>query len=42
MLCGRDPKNDFVMEPGRVAFTNFSEGIRVVDPVTGEHRGTPR
>ena len=26
--CGRDPKNDIVMEPGRVAFTNFSEGIR--------------
>ena len=35
VLCGRDPKNDIVLEPGRVAFTNFSEGIRVVDPETG-------
>jgi trimethylamine--corrinoid protein Co-methyltransferase len=38
VLCGRDPKNDFVMEPGRVAFTNFSEGIRVIDVETGEYR----
>jgi trimethylamine--corrinoid protein Co-methyltransferase len=38
VLCGRDPKNDFVMEPGRVAFTNFSEGIRVIDMETGEYR----
>jgi trimethylamine--corrinoid protein Co-methyltransferase len=37
-LCGRDPKNDFVMEPGRVAFTNFSEGIRMIDVETGEYR----
>ena len=37
-LCGRDPKNDFVVEPGRVAFTNFSEGIRVIDVETGEYR----
>ena len=28
------------MEPGRVAFTNFSEGIRIIDPFTGEYRGT--
>ena len=38
VLCGRDPKNDFLMEPGRVAFTNFSEGIRVIDVETGEYR----
>ena len=38
VLCGRDPKNDFLMEPGRVAFTNFSEGIRVIDVFTGEYR----
>ena len=37
-LYGRDPRNDFVMEPGRVAFTNFSEGIRVIDVETGELR----
>ncbi len=40
VLCGRDAKNDLVMEPGRVAFTNFSEGIRIVDPFTGEYRET--
>ena len=39
VLCGRDPKNDFLMEPGRVAFTNFSEGIAVVD---SGHRQGPR
>ncbi len=38
VLCGRDPKNDFLMEPGRVAFTNFSEGIAVIDLESGEHR----
>ena len=38
VLCGRDPKNDFLMEPGRVAFTNFSEGIAVVDVDTGRVR----
>ena len=37
-LYGRDPKHDFVMEPGRVGFTNFSEGIRVIDVETGEYR----
>jgi len=41
-LCGRDPKNDFVMEPGRVAFTNFSEGIRVIDIDTGEYRDSTK
>ena len=42
VLYGRDPKNDFVMEPGRVAFTNFSEGIRVIDVETGEYRDSTR
>jgi len=37
-LCGRDAKNDIILEPGRVSFTNFSEGIMVIDPYTGEHR----
>jgi trimethylamine--corrinoid protein Co-methyltransferase len=41
-LYGRIPENDFVMEPGRVAFTNFSEGIRVVDLETGECRDSTR
>ena len=38
VLYGRDPKNDFLMEPGRIAFTNFSEGIAVVDIDTGRVR----
>jgi len=42
VLCGRDPKNDFVMQPGRVAFTNFSEGIRVIDMETGEYRDSTK
>jgi trimethylamine--corrinoid protein Co-methyltransferase len=37
-LCGRDPKNDVVLEAGRVGFTNFSAGIMVLDPRTGEYR----
>jgi len=41
-LYGRTPENDFVMEPGRVAFTNFSEGIHVVDLETGECRDSTR
>jgi len=37
-LCGRDPKNDLVLEAGRVYFSNFDEGITLVDPRTGECR----
>ena len=37
-LCGRDPQHDVVLEAGRVGFTNFSAGIKVVDPRTGEYR----
>lgn len=36
--CGRDPRHDFVLEAGRVAFCNFDEGIKIVDPFSGEHR----
>jgi trimethylamine--corrinoid protein Co-methyltransferase len=42
VLCGRDPKNDVVLEPGRVAFTNFSEGIRIIDVETGEYRDSTK
>jgi trimethylamine--corrinoid protein Co-methyltransferase len=35
-LCGRDPDRDVVLEDGRVGFTNFGEGIQVVDPYGGE------
>ncbi|MBN2205055.1 MAG: trimethylamine methyltransferase family protein [Thermoleophilia bacterium] len=38
LLAGRDPANDFLMGPGRVGFTNFGEGIKIVDPETGELR----
>ena len=38
LLAGRDPKHDKLLEAGRVHFTNFSEGIEVVDPYTGERR----
>jgi len=37
-LCGRDPANDIVLEPGRVYFSNFDEGIMLVDPRSGEYR----
>ena len=41
LVCyGRDPKHDIVLEDGRVGFTNFGEGINVVDPYTGELRQT--
>lgn len=38
LLAGRDPANDVVMGPGRVGFTNFGEGIKIVDVDTGEVR----
>jgi len=36
--CGRTPDRDLVVEPGRVTFTNFDEGIKYIDPYTGEYR----
>ncbi len=36
VMCGRDPARDVVLEDGRVGFTNFGEGIQVVDPYTGD------
>ena len=38
LLAGRDPKHDKELGTGRVHFTNFSEGIEVVDPFSGERR----
>lgn len=35
-LAGRNPKNDIVLQPGRVGFTNFGEGVQIIDPYTGE------
>ncbi len=37
-LAGRDPKNDVVLEAGRVGFTNFGEGVQIIDPYTGDLR----
>jgi trimethylamine--corrinoid protein Co-methyltransferase len=37
-LCGRTPDSDVVLEPGRVGFTNFGEGIKVTDMESGELR----
>jgi len=38
VLAGRDPKHDTILEGGRVNFTNFSEGVEVVDPYSGDRR----
>jgi trimethylamine--corrinoid protein Co-methyltransferase len=38
ILYGRDPEHDLVLDGTRVHFTNFSEGVKVVDPYTGELR----
>ena len=38
LLAGRDPKHDTILEDGRVNFTNFSEGVEVVDPYSGERK----
>ena len=38
VLYGRDPKHDIVLETTRVHFTNFSEGVMINDPYTGENR----
>ncbi len=38
VLYGRDPKHDIVLENTRDYFTNFSEGVMVNDPYTGENR----
>lgn len=38
LLAGRDPSHDKLLAAGRIHFTNFSEGIEVVDPYSGERR----
>jgi trimethylamine---corrinoid protein Co-methyltransferase len=38
VLAGRHPRNDIVLEAGRVGFTNFGEGVQIVDPHSGELR----
>ena len=38
ILAGRDPRHDLLLEGNRVHFTNFSEGVKINDPHTGENR----
>jgi len=38
LLAGRDPKNDVILEAGRVNFIPFGTGVNVIDPFTGEYR----
>jgi trimethylamine--corrinoid protein Co-methyltransferase len=38
VLQGRTPDRDVVLEADRVGFTNFGEGIKVIDPRDGELR----
>lgn len=38
VLAGQDPRHDLILEGRRVHFTNFSEGVKVNDPYTGENR----
>lgn len=40
VLAGRKPERDVVLEGNRVAFTNFGEGIKIVDMETNEIRET--
>lgn len=43
LLYGRgDSAHDIILEPGRVGFTNFSEGLQYVDPRSGERRGATK
>lgn len=42
VLHGRNPVHDVVLEGRRVNFTNFGEGIMVIDPFTGEYRKTTK
>lgn len=37
-LYGRNPEHDIVLESTRIHFTNFSEGVMVNDPWSGENR----
>ena len=41
-LAGRSRQHDKVLADGRVHFTNFSEGVQVVDINSGEHRSPVR
>jgi len=40
LLAGRNPEKDFILEANRVGFTNFGEGVSIIDLYTKEHRST--
>lgn len=42
LLAGRNPKNDIVLEANRTGFTNFGEGVAIIDPYTKEYRSTTK
>jgi trimethylamine--corrinoid protein Co-methyltransferase len=42
LLAGRNPKHDYVISNKSVAFTNFGEGIKVVDPLTRESHSSTK
>jgi trimethylamine--corrinoid protein Co-methyltransferase len=42
LLAGRNPKNDIVLEANRTGFTNFGEGVSIIDPYTREYRSTTK
>lgn len=42
LLAGRDPKNDYLVQNKSVAFTNFGEGIKVIDPFTQKSHGSTK
>jgi len=39
-MCGRNPKNDFVLGSDQVFYTNFGTGIEIVMPETGERKNS--
>ena len=42
VMAGRNPKKDYLLESNRAGFTNFGEGVAIIDPYTKEHRGTTK
>lgn len=38
LLAGRNPKNDVILENGRVNFIPFGTGVNVIDPYTNDYR----
>jgi trimethylamine--corrinoid protein Co-methyltransferase len=41
-MASRDGKHDYVMDGSRVGFTTFGAGITMIDPDTGEVRGSTK